>query len=75
MISIAIQTHAFIIFKSVKQIQFILTLKTFILQRGAVEKKDLIQAPFTQLHPQGIRGIFPPGEIEEILGFIQKIGV
>ncbi|MBC8551452.1 MAG: restriction endonuclease subunit R, partial [Candidatus Brocadiales bacterium] len=57
-----------------KQIQFILTLKTFILQRGSVEKKDLIQAPFTQLHPQGIRGIFPTGEIEEILGFIQKIG-
>ncbi|MFQ5713806.1 MAG: DEAD/DEAH box helicase family protein [Candidatus Scalinduaceae bacterium] len=58
-----------------KQIQFILTLKTFILQRGTVEKKDLIQAPFTQLHPQGIRGIFPPAEIEEILGFVQKIGV
>jgi type I restriction enzyme, R subunit len=58
-----------------KQIQFILTLKTFILQRGSVEKKDLIQAPFTQLHPQGIRGIFPTGEIEEILGFVQKIGV
>ncbi len=35
---------------------------------------QLIQAPFTQLHPQGIRGIFPTGEIEEILGFIQKIG-
>ncbi len=35
---------------------------------------QLIQAPFTQLHPQGIRGIFPTGEIEEIPGFIQKIG-
>ncbi|MFQ5687222.1 MAG: type I restriction-modification enzyme R subunit C-terminal domain-containing protein, partial [Candidatus Scalindua sp.] len=58
-----------------KQIQFILTLKTFILQLGSVEKKDLIQASFTQLHPQGIRGIFPTGEIEEILGFIQKIGI
>ncbi|MCP4266388.1 MAG: DEAD/DEAH box helicase family protein [Candidatus Brocadiaceae bacterium] len=57
-----------------KQIQFILTIKTFILQRGSVEKKDLIHAPFTQLHPQGIRGIFPTGEIEEILGFVQKIG-
>ncbi|MDR4496386.1 MAG: DEAD/DEAH box helicase family protein [Candidatus Scalindua sp.] len=58
-----------------KQIQFILTLKTFILQRGSVEKKDLIHAPFTQLHPQGIRGIFPQAEIEEILDFVQKIGM
>ncbi len=58
-----------------KQIQFILTLKTFILQRGVVKRKDLINPPFTQLHPQGVRGIFPPYEIEEILGFIQKTGV
>ncbi len=58
-----------------KQIQFILTLKTFILQRGAAEKKDLINPPFTQLHPQGVRGVFPPEEIEDILDFIQQIGV
>ena len=57
-----------------KQIQFIMTLKTFILQRGVVEKKDLIHAPFTQLHPQGIRGIFPQYEIDNILNFIEKIG-
>jgi type I restriction enzyme R subunit len=59
---------------SEKQIQFILTLKTFVLQRGAVKKKDLIRAPFTQLHPEGIRGIFPPYEIDNILYFIDKIG-
>jgi type I restriction enzyme R subunit len=56
-----------------KQIQFILTLKTFILQRGTVEKKDLIHAPFTQLHPEGVRGIFKPAEIDEILQLTQKI--
>ncbi len=56
-----------------KQIQFILTLKTFVLQRGVVEKKDLIQAPFTQLHPEGVRGVFKPDEIDEILQLTQKI--
>ena len=30
-----------------KQIQFIMTVKTFILQRGSVAKKDLINVPFT----------------------------
>ncbi len=56
-----------------KQIQFILTLKTFILQRGVVKKKDLIRAPFTQLHPEGVRGIFKSEEIDEILQLTQKI--
>ncbi|MBU1862786.1 MAG: DEAD/DEAH box helicase family protein, partial [Candidatus Omnitrophica bacterium] len=56
-----------------KQIQFIMTLKTFVLQRGSVAKRDLINVPFTQLHPEGIRGIFKPEEIDEILGLTQKI--
>ncbi|MFH1856942.1 MAG: hypothetical protein ABH836_06970 [Candidatus Omnitrophota bacterium] len=53
--------------KSAKFIQFIMTLKTFILQRGVVAKKDLIHAPFTQLHPKGVRGIFKPPEINEAM--------
>ena len=56
-----------------KQIQFILTLKTFVLQRGVVKKKDLISAPFTQLHPEGIRGVFKAQEIDEIIELTQKI--
>jgi len=56
-----------------KQIQFLLTLKTFILQTGKVEKIDLVNAPFTQLHPQGIRGIFTQKEIEEILKLTEKL--
>jgi len=56
-----------------KQIQFLLTLKTFILQTGKIEKKDLVNAPFTQLHPQGIRGIFTQKEIDEILILTKKL--
>ncbi|MDD4981547.1 MAG: DEAD/DEAH box helicase family protein [Candidatus Omnitrophica bacterium] len=55
------------------QIQFLLTLKSFILQKGAVEKRDLVNAPFTQIHPQGIRGIFKPNEIEEIVDLTLKV--
>ncbi|MCP4683258.1 MAG: DEAD/DEAH box helicase family protein [Desulfobacterales bacterium] len=50
-----------------QQIQFLLTLKTYILRTGDVKKKDLTNAPFTQLHPQGIRGVFRPADIDEIL--------
>ena len=51
------------------QIRFLQTLRTFILQRGRVERRDLVDSPFTQIHPQGIRGVFRPGEIDEILTF------
>jgi len=47
--------------------------KTFILQTGDVKKKYLINAPFTQLHPQGIRGVFKPTEIDEILDMTYKL--
>ncbi|MGH7517557.1 MAG: DEAD/DEAH box helicase family protein [Gemmatimonadales bacterium] len=55
------------------QIRFLQALRTFILQRGRIERRDLIDAPFTQLHPQGVRGVFPPTEIEEILGFAARL--
>lgn len=55
------------------QIQFLQTLRTFILQTGKLEKKDLISAPFTQVHPSGIRGVFQKDEIEEILSFALEL--
>lgn len=54
------------------QIQFLQTLRTFILQTGGVERRDLIKAPFTQIHPKGIRGLFSKDEIAEILEFTKK---
>src|SRR6266540_944462 len=55
------------------QIRFLQTLRTFILQRRRVERRDLVEAPFTQLHPQGIRGVFPPAEIDSILGLTHQL--
>jgi type I restriction enzyme R subunit len=49
------------------QMDFLHLLESYIIERGTIEKRDLIQAPFTQLHPEGIRGIFSPREIDEIL--------
>jgi len=52
---------------SSRQMEFLNLLKNFIVEREKVEKKDLISAPFTVIHPQGIRGVFSPAEISEIL--------
>lgn len=58
---------------SALQIRFLQTMRTFILQRGRVERRDLVDSPFTQLHPQGIRGVFPAREIDEVVGFAQGL--
>lgn len=57
---------------SSRQLQFLDLLKKFILEKGDLEKKNLIEAPFTFIHPDGIRGVFNPQEIEEILKLTEK---
>ncbi len=56
-----------------RQLEFLRLLKDFIIEREKVEKRDLIQSPFTIIHPQGIRGVFRPAEIEEILQLTEQL--
>lgn len=56
-----------------RQLQFLDLLRSYILEKGKLQKKDLIHSPFTLLHPEGIRGIFAPKEIEEILDLSYKL--
>lgn len=55
-----------------RQIEFLNLLKDYIIERGNIEKRDLIQAPFTIIHPKGIRGVFSPSEIREIITLTDK---
>jgi len=57
---------------SSRQLQFLDLLKNFVLEKGNVSKRNLIESPFTLLHPEGIRGIFNQKEIEEILNLTEK---
>jgi type I restriction enzyme R subunit len=59
-----IQQHSTL---SLRQLDFLNLLQNFIIEREKVGKKDLISAPVTIIHPQGIRGVFSPAEIQEIL--------
>ena len=47
-------------------------VEEFVLERETIQKKDLIRSPFTIIHPQGIRGVFYPKQIEEIIALTQK---
>lgn len=58
---------------SSRQLDFLNLLKDFILEKETVQKRDLIESPFTVLHPQGIRGLFNAGEIDEILEMTERL--
>ncbi len=56
-----------------RQLQFLDLLRNFILEKGDLQKRHLIESPFTMIHPEGIRGIFSPKEINEILHLTEKL--
>lgn len=58
---------------SSRQLQFMELLKNYILEKGELQKRNLIESPFTLIHPQGIRGVFSPAEIQEILVLTEKL--
>lgn len=55
------------------QLKFLELLQTYIIDKGDISKKDLISAPFTVIHPNGIRGVFTPAEITEILTMTERL--
>jgi type I restriction enzyme, R subunit len=56
-----------------RQLQFMDLLRNFIVEKGELQKRNLIESPFTLIHPQGIRGVFNPKEIDEILVLTEKL--
>ena len=58
---------------SSRQMQFLDLLKTYLIERQSVQKKDLISSPFTAIHPNGIRGVFSSQEINEILALTKAL--
>ena len=56
-----------------RQILFLQTPRTFILQTRCVEKRDLVDEPLTRVHPSGIQDLFGDAEIEEILGLAREL--
>lgn len=58
---------------SSRQLEFLNLLKSFIIERGEVVRKNLIEAPFTRIHPDGIRGVFTKEEMKEIFTLIEEI--
>jgi type I restriction enzyme R subunit len=56
-----------------RQLDFLNLLREYIIEREKIQKRDLIQSPFTIIHPQGIRGLFSPFEIDEIVKLTERL--
>ena len=65
-----IGSHSYL---SSRQLQFMELLRKYIIENGELTRRNLIESPFTLLHPEGIRGIFNPKEIDEILKLTEKV--
>lgn len=58
---------------SQKQIQFLQTLQLFIIENGKLEKKDLVNEPFTKIHTDGFLGLFTAQLRNEILNLTNTL--
>ncbi len=58
---------------SAKQIQFLHTLQTFIIENGELSKRDLVREPFTKIHADGFLGLFDQRMQSEILDLTEQI--
>lgn len=58
---------------SSRQLDFLNLLKDYMIEREDISKRNLIESPFTKIHPDGIRGLFSPSEINEILELTEKV--
>ncbi|MFD2518250.1 type I restriction endonuclease subunit R [Salinimicrobium flavum] len=56
-----------------RQIEFLNLLRDYIIERGNIQKRNLLEAPFTVIHPKGIRGVFSPAEIKEIVTLTEQL--
>jgi type I restriction enzyme R subunit len=65
-----IQTHTDL---TARQLEFLSLLREYIIEHGTLQKRDLIQAPFTIIHSHGIRGVFAPQVIDEILELTENL--
>lgn len=65
-----IQSHTTL---STRQIDFLNLLRDYIIERGQIHKRNLLEAPFTVIHPKGIQGVFNPKEIKEIVTLTEQL--
>lgn len=73
----AAATEAFASFMNGKQltanqIEFVNLIIDHLTEHGALEKERLYESPFTDLNSRGVEGLFPPSDISELFGVLDR---
>ena len=55
------------------QMTFIDNIITYLTKNGVIEKKMLFEAPFTNIHDQGLLGVFDDAEASNVIQLIDKV--
>ncbi len=55
------------------QITFINTIITYLSKNGVIDKQMLFQPPFTNLHDQGLFGVFDDAEVRKVIQLIDQV--
>ncbi len=55
------------------QVRFLQTLRDLLLQKRRLLREDLVGPPFTQFHPDGIRGLFRDPYLGEVLQLVEGL--
>ncbi|MFA0963953.1 DEAD/DEAH box helicase family protein [Roseivirga sp. BDSF3-8] len=64
-----IQAHTSL---SSRQIEFLHLLRDYIIEQGAIERRNLTESPFADMHPKGLTGLFTDAEIKELVDLTDK---
>ena len=58
---------------SADQMKFINTIISYLTKNGIVDKKMLFESPFTDLHDQGLSGLFDDAQARNVISLVDQI--
>lgn len=55
------------------QITFINSIITYLTKNGMIDKKMLFEPPFTNIHDQGLFGVFDDADVSKVIQLIDRV--
>jgi len=59
----------------VDQMTFINNIISYLSSNGIIDKKMLFEAPFTNIHDQGLFGVFDDAEVVQVIKLIDRVNL
>lgn len=58
---------------SANQIEFISAIIDHLTERGYIPAELLYESPYTDFNPQGVEGVFPSDQVDELIGALEAV--